>query len=248
MTIDSEYDLVALKRIGKIVALTLQEMTRKLRPGMTTAELDKIGADFLYQYGARSAPMLVYNFPGTTCISINEEAAHGIPGERTIQPGDLVNIDVSAELDGYFADNATTVAVPPTSKQQRKLLACTQNALQKAIQSARAGQRMNVIGRKIESEARRCGYQLLRELNGHGVGRNIHEEPLTVANYFNPYDRSTLEDGLVITIEPFFSSGASWVKTGTDGWTLSTVDGSLCAQFEHTLVIRRGRPIVITAL
>lgn len=248
MTVDSEVDLTALKRIGKIVALTLQEMINQLHPGMTTAELDEIGEKFLKKYGARSAPMLVYNFPGTTCISINDEAAHGIPGERTIQPGDLVNIDVSAELDGYFADTATTISVPPTSNLQRRLLACTQEALQRGIHSARAGQLMNVIGKKIEAQARHCGFQILHELNGHGVGRNIHEEPQNVSNYFNPYDRRSLSDGLVITIEPFLSAGGNRVKTGKDGWTLSTTDGSLCAQFEHTLVVRSGRPIVITEL
>lgn len=248
MTVDSEFDLTALKRIGKIVALTLQEMINQLRPGISTIEIDEIGERFLKKHGARSAPRLVYNFPGATCISINDEAAHGIPGERTIQPGDLVNIDVSAELDGYFADTATTISIPPTSTLQRKLLACTQEALQRAMRSARAGQPINVIGKKIESQARHCGFQILHELNGHGVGRSIHEEPKNVPNYFNPYDRRSLSDGLVITIEPFFSAGASRVKTGRDGWTLSTVDGSLCAQFEHTLVVRRGRPIVITAL
>ena len=246
MTIDSELDLEGLKRIGKIVAQTLQEMINHVRPGITTAELDEVGARLLKKNGARSAPMLVYNFPGATCISINDEAAHGIPGERTIRPGDLVNIDVSAELEGYFADTAATISVPPTSRLHQKLLSCTQNALQRAIHSARAGQPMNVIGKKIEAEARHCGFQILRELNGHGVGRNIHEEPQNVSNYFNPFDRRPLSDGLVITIEPFLSTGTSRVKTGKDGWTLSTIDGSLCAQFEHTLVIRRGRPIIIT--
>lgn len=248
MTVDSDMDLAGIRRIGRIVALALQEMKNHLQPGITTRELDEIGAKFLERHGAHSAPMLVYDFPGTTCISINDEAAHGIPGNRAIQPGDLVNIDVSAELDGYFADTAETIPVPPTSALQRRLLACTRKALQRAILSARAGQPINVIGKKVQAEARRCGFEVLSELNGHGVGRSIHEEPHNVSNYFNPFDKRRLTDGLVITIEPFFTTGARRVVTGPDGWTLKTADGSLSVQFEHTLVIRRGRPIVVTAI
>jgi methionyl aminopeptidase len=248
MTIDSDRDLEALKRIGRIVGLAVKEMARHVQPGMSTGKLDEIGRQFLQKHGARSAPRLVYNFPGDTCISINEEAAHGIPGERLIQPGDLVNIDVSAELDGYFADTAGTVQVPPSTRLQRKLCRCTQSALEKAISVARAGQLINQIGRVIEEEAHRCGFETLVELGGHGVGRSIHEEPHNIPNYYDRRDHRLLGEGQVITIEPFLTTGARLVTTGPDGWTLKTKDDGLSVQYEHTLVITRERPILITAV
>lgn len=248
MTIDSEADLAGLKRIGQIVAHTLAEMKKHVRPGITTAELDEIGREYLAKHGARSAPILAYNFPGATCISINEEAAHGIPGPRAVRPGDLVNIDVSAELDGYYADTAATVPVPPTTTLQQKLCDCTQQALSKAIASARAGLPMNVIGKTVQTHAGRCGFEVLRDLTGHGVGRGIHEEPHEVYNYFNRWDTRRLEEGLVITIEPFLTTGARRTVTQRDGWTLCTSDGSLVAQYEHTIVVRRGKPVIITAI
>lgn len=248
MTIDSADDLTNLKRIGRIVALALKEMKENVRPGITTAELDQIGATVLDQYSARSAPQLVYDFPGVTCISINNEAAHGIPGSRAVQAGDLVNLDVSAELDGYFADAAVTVEVPPVDTRRHNLVHCAQRALQLAIAAARAGQPLNSIGRVIEKEAQSCGFNTLHDLGGHGVGRGIHEDPHNIANYYNPNDRRVLMEGLVMTIEPFLTTGAQRIYTDPDGWTLKTTDGSLSAQFEHTLVITRGKPVVITTL
>ncbi|RPJ36453.1 MAG: type I methionyl aminopeptidase [Chloroflexi bacterium] len=248
MTIDSPDDIVRLKRIGRIVALTLKEMQENVRPGITTAELDEIGAAVLKQHGARSAPQLAYNFPGATCISINDEAAHGIPGSRQVQPGDLVNLDVSAELDEVYADAALTIPVLPVDTQRHNLVLCSQRALKKAIHAARAGQPINVIGRAVENEARGCGFTTIMDLGGHGVGRKIHEEPHNVANYDNPNDHRLLTEGMVLTIEPFITTGARRVYTAADGWTLKTSDGSLSAQCEHTLVITRGKPIIITDL
>lgn len=247
MSIDSEEDLIGLQRIGRIIALALREMTAKIQPGMTTAELDQIGAGVLLQYGARPAPQLVYKFPGVCCISLNDEATHGIPGERVICAGDLVNIDVSAELDGYFADTGATVPVPPVAPLQRKLCRCTRQALENAIAEARAGRRINQIGRSVELQAQRCGFTVIQDLTGHGVGRNIHEKPREILNYFEPRDQRRLTAGLVITIEPFLSTRANRVVTAPDGWTLKTPDGSLTAQYEHTVVITRGQPIIITA-
>lgn len=248
MTIDSPNDIVGLKQIGRIVALTIKTMKEQVRPGITTAELDEIGAEVLSQYGARSAPQLAYRFPGVTCISINDEAAHGIPGKRAVQPGDLVNIDVSAELDGYFGDAAVTVPVPPVDSFRHNLVRCSQMTLQKAIVAAHAGQRINEIGRLIEKEAERCGFTTIRDLGGHGVGRGIHEEPHDIANYYNPRDRRILAEGQVLTIEPFITPKAHRVKTAQDGWTLKTMDGGYSAQFEHTIVITRGKPIITTVL
>ena len=247
MTVETAAELAGLQRIGRIVGLTLQEMKRRLRPGMTTAELDEIGAAFLAQHGARSAPKLTYGFPGTTCISINEEAAHGVPGKRVIRPGDLVNIDVSAELDGFFADTAATIPLPPISPAQYKLCRCAQKAMQKAIASARVGRPLNAIGQAAENIARRCGFSIIRNLPGHGTGRHLHEEP-SVPGYFAAWARQPLAQGLVITVEPFVSTGASRVIESDNGWTLKTADGSLSAQYEHTIVVTRGRPLLITAV
>jgi len=248
MTIDSPADLAGLKKIGRVVAIALKEMKEYTRPGITTAELDAVGAAVFARFGARSAPQLAYNFPGATCISINNEAAHGIPGSRVIQPGDLVNIDVSAESDGYFADAAVMVAVPPVDTFKHNLVNCARVALQKAAAAAHAGKPINVIGRSIENVARGYGFTTLRDLGGHGVGRNIHETPHNITCFDNPADRRILKEGMVLTIEPFITGGATHVVTAPDGWTLKTSDGSLSAQFEHTLVITRGKPTIITAL
>jgi methionyl aminopeptidase len=247
MTLSSDEDLIALQKIGRIVALTLQLMKDNLQPGMTTAELDEIGAKFLKEHGARSAPILAYNFPGATCISLNDEAAHGIPGERVIQPGDLVNIDVSAELDGYWADTAATIPVPPTTALQRRLCDSARRAQQRAMHAARTGRRINVIGQAAETEAQRGGFNIIRNLTSHGVGRHIHEDP-TVPNFAFKQAGPHLTEGLVVTIEPFLTNGNGQILTGDDGWTLRTTDGSFSAQYEHTIVVTKNKPIIITAL
>ena len=248
MSIENEGDIVALLKIGRIVGLTLQHMAEALRPGMTTGELDKIGADFLAEHGAQSAPILTYKFPGHTCISINDEAAHGIPGSRVIQEGDLVNIDVSAELDGYYADTGSSFAMPPVTAEKQRLLDTTQRALQAAIGAARAGERINAIGKAVEKVATPAGYRIIRELGGHGVGRGLHEPPHAVPHYYNKRARQKLKEGMVMTLEPFLTTGAIHVKTEPDGWTLKTTDGSLSAQFEHTVIITKDEPILVTAV
>jgi methionyl aminopeptidase len=248
MTVDSPEDLVGLKHIGRIVALALQEMREAVKPGVTTGELDVIGGNVLKRNGARSAPQLVYNFPGATCISINDEAAHGIPGSRVIQPGDLVNLDVSAELDGYFADAGWTAAVEPVDAIRHNLLLCAQRALKKTLAVAKAGQPINLIGKVIEEEAKSCGFKTLHDLGGHGVGRGIHEEPHSISCFYNPGDKRILQEGSVIAIEPFITTGAQFVRTMPDHWTLKTSDNTLSAQFEHTIVITRNKPVIITAL
>ena len=245
MTVENENDLDSLKRIGKIVALTLREMKKSVRPGITTAELDEIGNQFLQKHGARSAPKLTYNFPGATCISVNDEAAHGIPGKRVVRPGDLVNIDVSAELDGYFADTAMTVLVPPISALKHKLCNCTKLARKKAIGSIRAGKPINSIGKIIEQTAHHYGFNVIPDLPSHGVGRSLHEEP-TIPGFYMPSATGKFTEGLVITVEPFLSTGSGRIFASNDGWTLKSVDGGLSAQYEHTIVVTRGYPIIIT--
>lgn len=246
MTIESDDDVAALKRIGGIVASVLREMLAAAEPGMTTRQLDAIGERLLERYGARSAPRLVYNFPGATCISINEEAAHGIPGERVIQPGDVLNIDVSAELDGYFADTGGTQVVPPTNPQKTRLCEATRKALEAAMQRATAGQPMHGIGAAIQRTAEKHGFQVFENLGSHGIGRALHEAPEHIAGYYDPADRRRLKEGMVITIEPFLSTRSRLVKEQPDGWTLVGARGNLSAQYEHTMIITKGMPIVVT--
>lgn len=246
MTIESDDDVAALKRIGRIVSTVLQQMLDAAEPGMTTLELDTLGGQWLASHGARSAPQLVYDFPGATCISINEEAAHGIPGPRVIRAGDVLNVDVSAELDGYFADTGGTRIVPPTNPLKTRLCHATRVALEEAMKQARAGQRLSGIGAAIERTARAYGFKVIENLGSHGVGRALHEAPENIPGYFDPEDQRVLSEGMVITIEPFLSTRSRIVTETDDGWTLVGVPGNRSAQYEHTMIITRGAPIVVT--
>ncbi len=246
MTIESQSDIVALQRIGRIVSLILHKMLDSIEPGMTTAELDAIGARLLAEFGARSAPQLAYDFPGATCISVNEQAAHGVPGARIIRAGDLVNVDVSAELDGYFADTGGTKVVPPSTPIKTKLCHATRLALAEAIKVARAGQPLNRIGRAIEQVANTHRLRIIENLGGHGVGRAIHEDPEHILGFYDPRDQRVLKEGMVIAIEPFLSTKSRTVSESDDGWTLVGMPGNLSAQFEHTMIITRSEPIVVT--
>ena len=246
MTIETEDDVAALKRIGRIVALVLDRMLAAARPGMSTRELDLLGEQLLAQHGARSAPRLTYDFPGSTCISINEEAAHGIPGDRIMRAGDVVNVDVSAELAGYFADTGGTTVVGPTNLQKTRLCHAARTALSEAMQCARAGQPLNRIGRAIELAANTHGFRVIENLGSHGVGRALHEAPEYIAGYHDPADKRVLREGMVITIEPFLSTKSRMVTEAADGWTLVGAPGNLSAQYEHTLIITKGSPIIVT--
>jgi len=221
-------------------------MAAALRPGITTAELDAVGAAVLAGFGARSAPRIFYDFPGATTISVNDEAVHGIPGARIVRAGDVVKIDVTAELDGYLADACTTVCVPPVSERAEKLVGAARSALDAAIGAVTVGAPVNRIGRAVEQDVKQYGVRILRSLSGHGTGRRIHEEP-TVHNYFVPGNKAVLREGLVLAIEPILAESTEDVVTGSDGWTIRTSDGSLSAQFEHTVVVTRQGPILLTA-
>lgn len=245
MSIDDENELVALKRVGAVVAEARDAMASQVAPGVTTAELDEVGRDVLRRHGARSAPQLAYRFPGVTCISVNDELAHGIPSGRVLKEGDLVNIDVSAELEGFWADSGASFAVGRVSPRARALLFSTRAALTDAIAQVRAGAPVRNIGRAVERRAKRSGFRVIRNLCGHGVGRHIHEEP-QIPNIFERNNPVVLHEGLVMTIEPFFSTSATFTIESDDGWTLRTPDGSIGAQFEHTMVVTNGEPIIIT--
>lgn len=248
MTIDNDDDLKQLKAIGRIVFETMMLMRKSLKVGITTEELDRIGEQNLARYGARSAPILIYDFPGHTCISINDEAAHGIPSARKVEPGDVVNIDVSAELNGYFGDTGATFTVPPIDPRIEYLCQITRKSLTAAMAAARAGARVNQIGQAIEKTATNAGFNTIRDLGSHGIGRSLHEEPHFIQNFYDKSDTRTLNEGQVITIEPFLSNGAASTVTADDGWALLTGNGNRSAQYEHTMVITRGKPLVLTTL
>ena len=245
MSIESDADWKGLKQAARVARLTLDRLESEVRPGVTTGELDDIAARLFAEHGARSAPALVYGFPRTVLISVNDEIVHGIPGPRRIAAGDIVKLDVTVEKDGYIADAARSVVVTPASRTAHRLAACASSAFQAALAVARAGVRVNEIGRAVEREVRRQGFSVVLGLAGHGVGRSIHEEP-SVPNRYDPFQKDVLTEGLVLTIEPMISVGSAYPVQDADGWTLRTKDGSLSAHHEHTLVITKGTPIVLT--
>jgi len=246
MSIETAGDWTGLKRIGRIVRLTLDALVRHARAGVTTAELDAAARRVMRQYGARSAPALVYGFPGAVLISVNDEVVHGIPGPKRLQSGDVVKLDVTLEKDGYVADAARTVIVDEGTEAAKRLVACAEAAFRAGAAVAHAGTRVNEIGRAIEREVRRAGFAVVHGLTGHGVGRTIHEPP-TVPNFYDPWLRDVLTEGLVLTIEPLICTGKAAAVTDSDGWTVRTKDGGLAAHHEHTLVITRGTPVLLTA-
>jgi methionyl aminopeptidase len=246
MSITTAEQLEKLRACGQIVAKALRAMSAEVRPGVTTAELSAIGARILAAHGAHSSPPMVYGFPGDVCISVNDEVVHGIPGHRVIQPGDLVKLDLTAEKDGYHTDSAVTVEVPTSVGQRHELARCAEKAFRQALQAARAGNRTKDIGRAVDREVRRRGFHVVPELGGHGIGRTIHERP-AVPNYADPDARAALTEGLVITIEPIIVAGSGAVSLDADGWTVRTADGTLSAHYEHTIVITKGEPLLLTA-
>ena len=246
MTVSGEDDLAGLKRIGRIVADTLETMGKSLEPGMTTAELDRIGREFMEAAGARPAPEMLYAFPGATCISVNEEIAHGIPGSRSIRPGDLVNIDVSAEKDGYFADTGASFAVPPVPRAVERLCRDGRRALWTGLRQVGAGKPLAGIGRAVGSFARKNGYTLVRNLASHGVGASLHEEPTEIATWPDAAERRIMGDGMVFTIEPFLSLGAEFAEDGDDDWTLYSQPCAPTVQYEHTVIATRNGPLILT--
>jgi methionyl aminopeptidase len=246
MTISSAPDLAGMQRVGNLVARTIAHMRAEVRPGMTTAELDGVGERYARKEGARSAPQLAYDFPGFNCLSVNDEIVHGIPGPRVLQDGDVVKLDVTLELDGYMADSAVTVVIPPVSLEARQLQRAARVAFNKGLAVARAGQTLREVGRAVESAARREGAVVIRELTGHGIGRRIHEPP-SVPNWADPDVRTVLTEGLVIALEPMLTNVPARVVEEADGWTLRTHNRALAVHHEHTIVIRRGTPLVLTA-
>ncbi|MCD2174201.1 type I methionyl aminopeptidase [Rhizobium sp. C4] len=247
MIISSEDELEKLKDIGRICGRAVKVMAEAMQPGMTTRELDAIGRAFIEGEGAQSAPEFCYQFPGATCISINEEVAHGIPGDRVIATGDLVNIDVSAVKDGFFGDTGSSFIVGTADAKTQRLVRDGKRALWVGLSQVKTGARIAAIGEAIGTFARKNRYTLIQNLASHGVGRSLHEEPTEISTWPDPDETRIMEEGQVFTIEPFLSLGANFAEDGDkDNWTLFSSPKALTVQFEHTLVVTKNGPLILT--
>lgn len=247
MQITNEEELAGIQAISKAVADTLKAMADYAKEGVSTKELDDFGGEFLSNLGAKSAPKLTYDFPGWTCISINNEVAHGIPSEKTIlKNGDLINIDVSAELNGYWADNGCSFVIGEDVNNHAKLIETSKNILKKAISRIKGGVKINEIGKFIETEAKRNGFKVIKNLTGHGVGRSLHEEPHEVANFYDKYNQTRFRKNSVVAVETFIATHSTFADTLSDGWTLVGNNGGFVAQHEHTILITDGEPKILT--
>lgn len=249
MSITKESELTGMKRVSEAVALTLKAMRNYAQPGITTKQLDDFGAEILRSKGAYSAPHKTYGFPGFTCISLNHEIAHGVPSHnKVIQEGDLINIDVSAELDGFWSDNGGSFVVGNGPTEHHQLVKASSDILKKAIYNIKGGVRISDIGHLIETEAKRRGYKVIRNLTGHGIGRKLHEEPNEIANYRDRFNNQRFKKNSVVAIETFIATHSTLAQTQKDGWTLLGNRGGFVAQHEHTIVVTDGDPILLTAM
>ena len=249
MTITKELEWIGMQKASEAVAYALREMTKYAQPGMTTKELDNYGAKILSDFGANSAPYLTYGFPGYTCISINNEFCHGIPSDtRTLKEGDLVNIDVSAELNGFWSDNGGSFVLGEDINQHQKLVDASKFILKKAIANIKGGVRISDIGQLIENEAKKRGFKVIRNLGGHGIGRSLHEQPDDLLNYKDRYDQRRFQKNSVVAIETFISTTSTYADTLNDGWTMIGNKGGYMAQHEHTIVVTAGSPIILTEM
>jgi len=238
-------EISKLKAAGRIVNHTLRELENWITPGVSTGRLDVIAEEFIRSQGAIPGFKGYNGFPATLCVSVNDEVVHGIPGRRELKDGDIVSIDCGTILDGYYGDHARTFAVGDISAERRKLLEVTEKSLYAGIEKAQAGGHLSDIGHAVQSVAEEAGFSVVRSLVGHGVGKNLHEEP-QVPNYGRPGRGLTLKSGLVIAIEPMVNEGSADVFTDQDGWTIITRDRKASAHFEHTIVITDKGPEILT--
>jgi methionyl aminopeptidase len=240
--------VAGMRRIGALIAEALSVCCAAVSPGVSTAELDQLAAAFLGRHGARSGPILTYDYPGFICVSVNDEVVHGIPGERRLRDGDLVTLDIAAELGGFHADAARTVPVGTVSPAAQRLLGATRAALSAGVRAAQPGAALRDIGAAVERVSAARGFTVFRDLTGHGIGSEMHEDP-TVYNFAAEGAEGdlTLSEGMVFTIEPMLGAGAEGLTQNRDGWTMRTRDGSLSAHEEHTIIVAGGGPIVLTA-
>lgn len=248
MSIAKESELLGMQQISDVVAITLKKMQAYARPGMSTKELDLYGGELLQSFGATSAPFATYGFPGFTCISVNQAIAHGIPSEKVIlKEGDLINIDVSASLNGFWADNGGSFVLGNISNEHQRLVDTSKKILYKAIHSIKGGVRIADIGGLIESEAKRAGYKVIKNLTGHGIGRSLHEAPHEIANYRDRYNTQRFKKNSVVAIETFIATQSTMADTLKDGWTLVGNKGGYVAQHEHTIIVTDHSPLILTA-
>jgi len=250
MSITNEQELIGIKKASEAVACTLKEMRNYVKPGMTTKQLDEFGGRLLKEFGAKSAPYVSYGFPGWTCISVNNEFCHGIPSDsRILQDGDLVNIDVSAELNGFFSDNGGSFVLGSDKHQYQDLVNASKDILYKAIHNIKGGVRISDIGLLIETEAKKRGYKVIKNLTGHGVGRKLHEAPDEIPNFRDKQNTGRFRKNSVVAIETFISTTSTYAETfGNDDWTMVGNKGGFMAQHEHTIIVTDGKPIVLTEM
>jgi len=249
MSITNEAELAGMKMASEAVAIALKEMRNFALPGMTTKQLDEYGGQILNDLGAKSAPHLAYKFPGWTCISVNNEICHGVPSEKKVLiEGDLINIDVSAELDGFWSDNGGSFILGKDVNQHQKMVDASKYILRRAINSIKGGVRISEVGFLIETEAKKRGFKVIRNLTGHGIGRSLHEEPVEIANYRDKYNLMRFKKNSVVAIETFISTISAYAETLEDGWTMVGNKGGFVAQHEHTIVVTDGHPIVLTEM
>lgn len=247
MIVETDKELEGLKEIGQICGRVLKETIEYTKVGMTTKEVDDYAGALLEKYGAKSAPITEYDFPGYTCISINEEVAHGIPGKRVIKDGDLVNIDVSAMKDGFYADTGLSfVAGEVDDEQKQRVIDVAEQAFDEAMKKVRPGAKLSQIGRAVHNTARKHNMTVIKNLTGHGVGYSLHDEPQHVLNYYDASDKTILKEGMVLAVEPFISTKATLVYDGKDDWAFETKDGSYVAQKEHTIMVTKDGPVLLT--
>jgi methionyl aminopeptidase len=246
MSIDSAEDIAGMEKAGRVTRAVLEAMKAAVKPGISTGELDKIGASTMKALGGRSAPKLVYGFPGQNCISVNEEIVHGVPGERRLANGDLVKLDVTVEVDGYMADACETVGVGSIKQESKRLMDCAEEAFRAGFSVLRPGARAFDIGKAVHKTVAARGYSVVKGLQGHGIGRTIHERPI-IPNFFDLGCSEVLTEGLVFTIEPLIAAGGARTVTLKDGWTIRTRDRSLAAHYEHTVVVTRDGARLLTA-
>lgn len=249
MIVSKDIELDGLKKVSEAVAITLKKMKAFAKVGMTTKELDDYGKTILEHFGAQSAPFSSYGFPGCTCISINNEMAHGIPSTgKVLKEGDLLNIDISASLNGFYSDNGASFIVGQDVHHQQKLVDASIQALYEAISIIKGGVKIAEVGRAIERVARNNGFKVIRNLGGHGIGTRLHEEPDCILNYYDQYDNRRFKKNMVVAIETFLTTKSTLVHTAPDKWTLTGNNGGFCVQHEHTIVVTSDKPIVLTAM